>query len=101
MSYEKTNTIASKKEIDYNETSISHIIDRLEILCGRYNELSIELNNKLDAIKRFDDIPIGNDENLKCKQPDCAIDVINSKLFELSRLNDGLEHSLKHLSTII
>ena len=80
------------------QPALTELGQRLQDYVDRFDGLTIELKNKLQTIKRFDEPCLKDDE--KEKQPECVMDELNRLVFKIRNYNNRLEECLMHLNKI-
>ena len=95
MDYNKAN---APKCATPMQPALTELGQRLQDCVNRFDGLTIELKNKLQTIKRFDEPCLKDDE--KEKQPECIMDELNSMVFKIRDYNNRLEECLSHLNQI-
>lgn len=80
-------------------TAMEDIINRLKSSCNKLDGLTLDLNNKLQAIKVYsrDEKELDEVE----KKPECVVDEINILISRINEYNYRLESSLNHLNQIV
>ena len=81
------------------QPALTEMGQRLQDCVDRFDGLTIELKNKLQTIKRFDE-PCQLKDDIKEKQPDCIVDELNRMVFKIRDYNNPLEECLRHLNQI-
>lgn len=95
MDYNKTNAPECATPM---QPALTELGQRLQDCVNRFDGLTIELKNKLQTIKRFDEPCLKGDE--KEEQPECIIDELNRMVFKIRDYNNRLEECLRHLNQI-
>ena len=81
------------------QPALTEIGQRLQDYVNRFDGLTIELKNKLQTIKRFDE-PCALKGDEKEKQPDCIMDELSRMVFKIREYNNRLEECLRNLNQI-
>lgn len=96
MDYGKTNVPECATPM---QPALTEMGQRLQDCVNRFDGLTIDLRNKLQTIKRFDE-PCVLKDDVKEKQPDCIMDELNRMVFKIRDYNNRLEECLRHLNQI-
>ena len=83
-----------------HQPELQRIIEELQDVIVRYDDIVCETKSKLKAIKRYDE-PSTLNEAVKEKQPESVTEEINRLLYRLNELNEKAESNLRHLREIV
>lgn len=87
-----------------SESQVPSLADFGQRLRGTTNVIGdyvIEIESKLQTIKRINNVVEKSDVNLKEAQPECVMDELNQMLYRLNGYKSRLENCLSHLNQII
>ena len=79
--------------------ALTELGQRLQDCTNSFDRLTLELKNKLQTIKRFDE-PCSKDDETKKREPECIMDELNYMVFRIHDYNNRLEECLMHLNQI-
>ena len=96
MNYNKEN---APERATPQQPALKEMGQRLQDCVSRFDGLTIELKNKLQTIKIFDEQSQKKDD-VEEEQPNCIMDELNLMVFKIHDYNNRLEGCLRHLNEI-
>jgi hypothetical protein len=88
------------KSTKIHQPELAVIVDRLQNVINRYDDIVCETKNKLQMIKKYEE-PATLKEVTKEKQPESVTEEIHRLICLLDELNERALSNLRHLREIV